>query len=136
METGDTNEQASSTCRGQWGLMSALEKCIAITEKLIQLAKSVNEEERESVIQQINDLLEQRSLLFPLIEAPYSSEETVAGKKLLSLNSEMEKQLKNMQNQIQKDISELSLKKKSAERYTNPYAATTHLDGMFYDKRK
>ena len=81
-------------------------------------------------------LLVKRSELFPFMTKPGSEEDREEGKKLLSLNVKMEEQLKQISMLIQRDINDLNQKKKSVKHYSNPYAATRQLDGMFYDKRK
>lgn len=116
--------------------MNAIIQCITMTEQLIHEANAVTQSNRDEVITKIEQLLDERSKLLPLIKGPYTAEEKVEGAKLLSLNEKMEHVLKNMHTHIKKDINELNVKRKSVNHYRNPYAATTHLDGAFYDQRK
>jgi len=116
--------------------MSAVEKCVQLTEKLLQLSGSSSENNRDTVIEEIDALLNQREALLPLIKGPFSPEEQILGKKLLQQNKELALHLSEFKMHIQRDINELEHKKTTADRYSNPYAATEQLDGMFYDKRK
>ncbi|MBS4178303.1 flagellar protein FliT [Lederbergia citrea] len=137
MEASDPNESAAATC--SWkrrGLMSAVEKCIQVTESLLELARISHKNDRDETIGKIDDLLNQRETLLPLIKGPFSTEEKSAGKRLIQLNEELNLHLGKMRMHIQRDINELEHKKTTAERYSNPYAAAEQLDGMFYDKRK
>ncbi|MCR2822388.1 hypothetical protein [Lederbergia panacisoli] len=115
--------------------MNAVEKCVEITEELITVLKA-NSNDRDKTIIEIEHLLEQRSEWLSKIKSPFSEKDQLIGKRLTILDKEMTNQLKKIQVGIQKDINGLEQRKISAERYTNPYAATEQLDGMFYDQRK
>lgn len=116
--------------------MSTIEECLQITVRLIELAQLSEETHRDEAIQEIEDLLEKRSKLLPIIKGPYSSAEMTAGKKLLDLDQELTLQLNRMRLDVRQNINELEQKKTMAARYMNPYAATQQQDGAFYDKRK
>lgn len=115
--------------------MNAVEKCVEITEEIIELAKSTSAN-RDEVIRDVERLLDERSEWVSRIKKPFSSEEQINGKKLIALDQEMTSHLKKILMDIQRDMNGLELRKLSAERYANPYAATEQLDGIFYDKRK
>lgn len=116
--------------------MSSLQQCLAITDEIIVLAQTTTDQQREASIEKIETLLQQRSTFFADIKAPYSDEEQELGKALLARDQEMNVLLKQFLKSIQKDLETLEQKKKSANHYANPYAATNSLDGMFYDKRQ
>ncbi|MBS4200375.1 hypothetical protein KHA93_12105 [Bacillus sp. FJAT-49732] len=116
-------------------MMNAVEKCVEITKEIISLSKS-SSTERDEVISEIERLLGMRSEWLSKINKPFSTEEQIAGKNLIILDKVMTSQLKKIQMDIQRDMNGLEQRKISAERYTNPYAATEQLDGIFYDKRK
>ncbi|GIN58411.1 flagellar protein FliT [Lederbergia ruris] len=116
--------------------MNDLQKCLALTEKIIVLAQTTNDEQRDTIIEKIEQLLRQRSTFFAKLQAPYSDEEKELGKALLARDREMNALLKQYLKVIQKDLETLDRKKKSVSHYSNPYAATDSLDGMFYDKRQ
>ncbi|GIN70786.1 hypothetical protein J14TS2_12610 [Bacillus sp. J14TS2] len=116
--------------------MDTLQQCLAITEKIIVLAQTTADQQREATIEKIETLLQQRSTFFADLQAPYSDEEQELGKALLARDQEMNTLLKQFLKDIQMDIKTLEQKKKSVSHYANPYAATDSLDGMFYDKRQ
>ncbi|MCJ7840175.1 hypothetical protein MUB24_04460 [Lederbergia sp. NSJ-179] len=116
--------------------MNNVKKCLALTEQIIVLVKITNDDQREPIIERIEDLLSQRSALFAELRAPYTMEEQKMGKELLALDQEMNAALNHFLKTIQTDMQTLERKKKSAAHYSNPYAATDGLDGMFYDRRQ
>lgn len=116
--------------------MNTVEKCLDLTEKIIELAQKVTETNRDQNIEGIQMLLEQRLELLPLLQQPYSKEEQMTGKRLLTRNRMMEQSLANIKTAIRKDLQMLEKKKQTASRYHNPYASAEELDGAFYDKRR
>lgn len=116
--------------------MKSLERCVIITLELIELAKMADKSDRDQTIHRIEELLNQREELLPHIKGPFSPEESIAGKRLMQLNEELDVLLATFRAYIQKDMNELEQKKASATRYVNPYASVQEHDGVFYDKRQ
>ncbi|WP_062109111.1 hypothetical protein [Bacillus niameyensis] len=116
--------------------MNTVEKCLDLTEKIVELAQKVTEANRDQSIEEIETLLEQRLELLSLLQKPYSEEEQMTGKRLLIRNQVMEQSLMNIKTEIRKDLQMLEKKKQTATRYHNPYASAEELDGAFYDKRR
>ncbi|MEP9404972.1 flagellar export chaperone FlgN [Peribacillus frigoritolerans] len=56
------------------------------------------------------------------------------GRAVLLLNQQVDHLLKLQKQEIERDIQEINKKKKSSNKYTNPYESLS-VDGMFYDKR-
>ncbi|PRS37738.1 hypothetical protein C6W19_10310 [Bacillus sp. RJGP41] len=61
-------------------------------------------------------------------------EEQQLGRSVLLLNQRVNHLLKLQKQEIQRDIQEMNKKKKSSNKYTNPYESLS-VDGVFYDKR-
>ncbi|RST77505.1 flagellar protein FliT [Siminovitchia acidinfaciens] len=115
--------------------MSAVQECLTITRKLVDSLKSMEKDQREELIVQIEELLAQREELLPAIQPPFSAQEQAAGRELLKLNKELEFLLEKLNKNILRDLNAIDLKKTSAARYTNTYKQVHH-DGVFYDKRQ
>ncbi|MEK3887973.1 flagellar protein FliT [Bacillus sp. FSL K6-3431] len=113
-----------------------LETCVFITLQLIELAKTVNHVDRDTVIFQIEELMQKREEILPTIQGPFSPQENKIGKQILKLNKELDPLLANIRIHIKKDLNQLEQKRASATRYSNPYASMQEFDGAFYDKRK
>ena len=56
--------------------------------------------------------------------------------KLIELDHGINKQLTTVMALVKKDIKELQQKKRHEGSYTNPYAATQMIDGMYFDNKK
>lgn len=113
--------------------MSAVQQCYKITEKLFQLMQQSNED-RDQLVEAIEQLLNQRQELLSSIRPPFSAEEEALGKRIVEKNFVIDTELKKLREEIQKDRQQLSKKKSSASKYVNPYASM-NIDGVFYDKK-
>jgi flagellar protein FliT len=115
--------------------MSSVLLCHSITKQLKQAIEGVAAGSRESVIEKIEKLLEERQSLLGSIKPPFSSDEQLLGKEMMEWNQEIDRKLILLRTEIKRDMNGLTKKKSSAQRYTNPYQSLQH-DGMFYDKKK
>ena len=71
---------------------------------------------------------------FPTVGLNSPREEQQLGRAVLLLNQQVDHLLKLQKQEIQRDIQEINKKKKSSNKYTNPYESLS-VDGVFYDKR-
>jgi flagellar protein FliT len=115
--------------------MTAVQRCYDLTNDLLQVVQSLNEENRDDVISQIEELLEKRQVILEQIKPPFSNEEKQIGQELVKMNRALDTKLSLIRNDIKRDMNGLNKKKVSAKKYTNPYESV-NFDGMFYDKRK
>lgn len=111
--------------------MEALKRCYAITNELVELLKGELEVDTEKV----NQLLDQRQACLTLLTPSTTETEKKIGQALLQQDKELVALLQKEKQSIQKEIRSLEYKKKSNQKYVNPYQAL-QTDGMFYDKRK
>jgi flagellar protein FliT len=114
--------------------MTAVQLCYDLTNDLLQLVQSFNEENRDDVINQIEELLEKRQDILQQIKPPFSNEENALGQEIVKMNRTLDTKLILISNEVQRDMNGLNKKKVSAKKYTNPYESV-NFDGMFYDKR-
>ncbi|WGG45220.1 flagellar protein FliT [Rossellomorea sp. DA94] len=115
--------------------MSAVLHCYTITKKLKEAIEKLNEENRETTIEEIDSLLEKRQQLLGTINPPFSAEEQSLGKQMITLNKEIDSNLLKLRAEVKRDMNNLNKKKESAQKYRNPFESMQY-DGMFYDKKK
>jgi flagellar protein FliT len=115
--------------------MDSLQKVYDVTMELLDVLESNAENDREKKIETIHRLLDEREQQIKAIQPPFSEEEQVLGRKLIEQNQKVDEFLQKQKREIQFNIKQLSVKKKSSRQYTNPYENMS-IDGMFYDKRK
>jgi len=105
------------------------------TDRLIHITVNTPADERDAVIEEINQLLDTRENLQSAIQAPFTVEENTFGKELLSLEEQLQKRLAAFSKSIRTDIAENQKKKGTVQAYIDPYSQVFR-DGTFYDKRK
>jgi flagellar protein FliT len=115
--------------------VSALTQFHEVTSKLIEILEKRTGIDRDEKISLVEGLLEKREALVPEIVAPYTEEEKLLGAKIVELNKTLTRLLSIEKILIQKDIKDLTHKKESNNKYTNPYQSL-ETDGMFLDKKK
>ncbi|BCB05693.1 flagellar protein FliT [Bacillus sp. KH172YL63] len=115
--------------------MSSVLLCYTITKQLKTALDQVNDENRESTIEEVESLLEKRQSAIDSLKPPYTQEEQELGKQMVAWNGEIDQKLAQLRLVIKRDMNGLSKKKTSVQKYSNPYESLQH-DGMFYDKKK
>lgn len=115
--------------------MEALVKFIKKTKQLLShLETDFPADEREEYIESIQIMLNERDLL--LKELPDLKQLDQAIKdEFMNLEQKLQSLLAAHQNKIKNDIKSLSLQKKKADQYADPYGSFS-VDGMYLDKRK
>ncbi|MGE7670061.1 flagellar protein FliT [Peribacillus sp. NPDC097077] len=106
-----------------------------VTIELLTVLQDQTIVERDERIDRIMQLLDQREELLSQIQPPFSAEELQLGRQSMRLNQQVDQLLLLQKQEIQRDIKELNQKKKTSNKYTNPYENLS-TDGMFYDKKK
>lgn len=106
-----------------------------VTETLLKLTQNTNESERDETIASIEKCLGVREKMQSQITAPFTAEEEVLGKELLTLESSIKEKLTLFTKQIQLDIFETKSKKSNMKSYVTPYSNVMR-DGTFYDTKQ
>lgn len=107
----------------------------SVTELLIRILKVSDEELRDGIVLQTEQILNKRGQLQKNIQAPFTDDEEILGQKLLELEKELDAQLKSHLNDIREDIGVHQTKKASVHAYMNPFSKV-YRDGTFYDSKK
>ncbi|QOR66243.1 flagellar protein FliT [Cytobacillus suaedae] len=116
--------------------MSSVKALYLATKELYDLLqKPVSNEDRESLIPKVEELLDARQSLIEQVSPPYTDGEKKLGAEVVKLNKVVDEKLALLKQEIQLDINQLKKKKTSTNKYTNPYESVSS-DGMFFDKRK
>ncbi|KAA0548796.1 hypothetical protein FZW96_06970 [Bacillus sp. BGMRC 2118] len=117
--------------------MSIVKQVYEVTSKLHQLLQQeeTDSEKRDDVIEQIEQLLEDRQSLLDEMKGPYSDEEMQLGKQMIEYNTYIDRQLAKLRLMVQADMNKLKKQKSTNEKYVNPYK-NVNFDGMFFDKKK
>ncbi|WP_335871570.1 flagellar protein FliT [Bacillus sp. 2205SS5-2] len=113
--------------------MSAIKECYQLTKKLYDLVKS--EGERESKIDHLTSLLDERESILTAIQPPFTGDEKKLGQQIVLMNKVIESEMQSVKTAIDRDRNGLNKKKTSVQKYVNPYESLQY-DGMFYDKKK
>mgnify|MGYP005993668611 CR=1 FL=1 len=115
--------------------MSSVLLCYTTTKQLKEALELVNDENRETTIEEMEALLEKRQSLLGNIKPPYTLDEQELGKQMIAWNAQIDRQLAQLRLEIKRDMNGLTRKKTSVQKYSNPYESLQY-DGMFYDKKK
>lgn len=117
-----------------------MNRLLKVQEVTIQLKElfdqDIHADNREAVIEKLNDLLEQREKDIKQLSPPYTAEENKLGEKLIPLNNEIEKKIQQIYKDLKIEMIQFKKEKKSNRSYSNPYEHVQTNDGMFLDKKK
>lgn len=117
--------------------MNRLKVIYDITLQLKEVVdQEITSQNREQVIEKVNQLVEQRGEHMQALQPPYSKEEKLLGKSLIPLNEAIEKEMQVLFNELKKEMKQVKKQKKSNRTYTNPYEHVQTRDGMFMDSKK
>lgn len=105
------------------------------TELLVRVLDVNDDDLRDGVIEQVEQLLHQREQLQQAIQPPFTEQEQQLGQQLLVLEQQLNEKLQKYLLVIREDIEGQQKKKGSAQAYIDPYNKVLR-DGTFYDKRK
>lgn len=117
--------------------MSRLDVLYQITLNLKEtLEQDIHAENREAIIVEINELLEQRSAEIKKITPPYSEKEKDMGQRIVLLNDDIEKSMNHIFDELKREMKQIKKQKESNRSYINPYGKMTSTDGMYVDSKQ
>lgn len=91
---------------------------------------------RESIINEVTELIEQRGAEMEKINPPFSKEENEYGKKIVALNKHIQREMNELFIGLKKEMQHMKKQKKSKQSYSNPYQNVQLMDGMFLDSKQ
>ncbi|MFC4023848.1 flagellar protein FliT [Oceanobacillus longus] len=117
--------------------MNRVEPIYEITMKIkTLLEQDITAKSRESVIEELNDLILSRGMYMEKLKSPYTEEEKKIGKELVLINNEIQKKMQILFADLKLEMRQVKKQKKSNQSYTNPYKHVQTMDGMFMDSKK
>ncbi|AZB44510.1 flagellar protein FliT [Bacillus sp. FJAT-42376] len=116
--------------------MSSVAEVHTLTGQLLGLlSKPIEQEERDTVIELMDKMLNEREAAISKMEPPFSNDEQKQLQELNVWNKLIIQKMVIVKSGIQRDMHQLRKTKAGADKYVNPYQSV-QADGMFYDKRK
>lgn len=91
---------------------------------------------RETLIESINELIDQREQYIKQVTPPYTKKEREVGQTIVELNERISEAMTQLQKSIQLEIKQMKKTKQSSESYINPYKDVRMVDGMYLDQKK
>ena len=119
--------------------MDNLQQLLQLSAKLYQkLNDTVKGNERDSYIEEINQLLDQRGKLIEILQKKeiQLNAQNKTHAMLIELDQGIRNRLDCVMQEVKNDLKNLQNSKKSEKQYINPYASIRVMDGMYYDKKK
>jgi|SRR5699024_6450499 len=92
-------------------------------------------DERTTMIDKVNELLEQRGKILETLTPPYSKKETTTGVKIINMDNMIKERMDCVYGTIRDDLKQLKYKKDSDLTYINPYKNMKTVDGMYVDNK-
>ncbi|MDP9738458.1 UNVERIFIED_ORG: flagellar protein FliT [Bacillus sp. B2I3] len=131
---GSNSDQPEKTIHPKRSGLMVIRTFHDLTAELLAVLEDRTITERDVKIERVTKLIDRRDGLLSQIKPPFTGEEQRLGRAVLLLNQQVDHLLKLQKQEIQRDIQEMNKKKKSSNKYTNPYESLS-VDGVFYDKR-
>lgn len=119
--------------------MDLTNQLLQVSAKLYQLLSDIPKgEERDSYIENINQLLDERGQLVKNLQQQgfQINPEIKSHAMLIQLDRGIRERLQLVMEAVKKDMKDLQNVKKNEKQYINPYASVQVMDGMYYDKKK
>lgn len=136
METSDSDQSHEAVREHRRNMIRpAMIRWQETTQKLLSATSRTEEEHRDAVIDEINELLDERDALQTEIVAPFTPEEEDLGKELVALEKQVTAALTTYTKLIRSDITAAQSKKEHVKSYVNPYGKVAR-DGTFYDTKQ
>ncbi|WP_416729610.1 flagellar protein FliT [Fictibacillus sp. JL2B1089] len=115
--------------------MPVVKILLEITKNLYDhVSAGLPKEERESYIERLNELLDQRQATISNLPATYSEDEQRMGRLIVKMNETIDPLLTRQFEEIKHNLSTMKKKKEKNTHYANPYQSVS-VDGMYFDKK-
>lgn len=117
--------------------MKSLVALYEVTKQLRDvLAKPIVAKNRDTVIEEINRLIEHRGNMMKDIQPPFSEKDQEIGREIVSLNVQIEEKMEFLFEEVKQDMRQVNKQKESNRSYVNPYRNMTSTDGMYHDSKQ
>ncbi|GAB3056958.1 flagellar protein FliT [Virgibacillus ainsalahensis] len=117
--------------------MNRLQPLYDVTLQLKEVIdQEITSQNRDTIVEQVNQLVEQRGYHMKELTPPYTQEEKYLGEKLIELNVPIQQSMNQLFAQLKEEMKQVKKQRKSNRKYINPYANVRTMDGMFMDSKK
>lgn len=117
--------------------MNRLKPVMDVTKSMQQLLEQeITNKNRETVIEELQQKIEERGLLLQKLTEPYTEEEETLGTEIVKLNQQIETKMNTLFHHLKMEMKQMKKKKKSNNSYINPYQHVQSSDGIFMDNKK
>lgn len=110
------------------------EKTIQLLDELEKIKK--NDINREQIIANVQGMLNQRDQLIESIQEPHTEQDQLVGEEIISTNKIIKNRMDSLYDEIKKDIKNMQQRKEKNISYVNPYGKMTTEEGVYVDSRK
>src|SRR5690625_3312857 len=116
--------------------MSRIQTLYDMTKQLERLLdQPIHNTNREAIIKEVNELIEERGEYMNQLTPPYTHEEKMIGQKIVILNESIQQKMNKLFSELKGEMQQMKKQKKSNQSYTNPYNKVNSMDGMFLDNK-
>lgn len=117
--------------------MQTLNELNLVTDELAQLLKQpISAKNRDQVLTEVNQVLDQRDLLLKNIKPPFSEQASKLGTSIMKKDKEIQLKLDYLFLELKGELRDVKKQKTSTEKYLDPYRHVATNDGSYWDKKK
>lgn len=119
--------------------METIQQLLQISAKLYQHLTDISKgEERDSYIEKINKLLDERGACIQALEVSGFKIDSAnrTHQTLIQLDTGIRERLEKVMTAVKEDMKELNNAKKHEQQYINPYSNVSTMDGRYFDNKK
>lgn len=107
------------------------------TTELLQLLENpIKLDDRNDVVNKVDQLLNEREVVISEIKPPYDEATIQLGKEVVQLDEQLKPKLDVLLLKIKSDMKNNKKQTRSTKQYLNPYQKLANYDGMFMDSKK
>lgn len=116
--------------------MSVVKELYQMTVQLKSLLEQpISAKNRQTVIGQLTNLIEQRGEHMKHMTPPFTDEEKKLGKEMVQLNAKIEQRMQSLFDELKLEMKQVKQQKKSNLSYINPYKNVQTMDGLYLDRK-
>ncbi|SDJ60491.1 hypothetical protein [Salimicrobium halophilum] len=101
-----------------------------------EINQKVTSHNRGTMIEKMEELLEERGELLRTLSSPETDEEKAVLNEVREKDLAMQRRLEFLFNELKAEMRNNKKQKKGKQGYTNPYASVATMDGTYVDSKK
>src|SRR5699024_6890568 len=116
-------------------MMGELKAVYEITKQLEEVLNQISNVYRTELIQQVNELIEQREEMIQRVIKPYSFEEIKIGRHIIHINNVIKEKMDLLYQNVKEDEKQVKKRKTQNHSYLKPYGDLKTPHGMYMDDK-